>query len=86
LQYVSWYWQGEEVMEYSNSEICEAIDNYVHSQRDREIMKRRLVDGVCFEPLSEEFCLSVRQTKNIVYRCSEQVFKHMAQKTHKKAP
>lgn len=72
-------------MEYSNSEICEAIDEYIHSERDRAIMKRRLVDGLCFEPLAEEFSLSVRQVKTIVYRCSEQVFRHISQKRHKKA-
>ena len=80
-----WHRQGEKVMEYSNSEICEAIDDCIHSERNRLILKRRLVDGVCFEPLSEEFGLSVRQVKNIVYRCSEPVFMYIAHKRHKKA-
>ena len=73
-------------MEYTNSEIAQAIDEYVHSERDRQILKRRLIDGVCFEPLAEEFGLSVRQAKNIVYKCSERVFISMAHKTLKKAP
>ena len=72
-------------MEYTNSDAICAIEEVVHSERNRMIMKRRLVDGVCFEPLAEEFNLSVRQTKNIVYRCSEQVFKYMAHKKSRKA-
>ena len=62
------------MMEYTNSEVAEAIDEYIHSERDRAILKRRLIDGVYFEPLAEEFDLSVRQVKNIVYRCQERVF------------
>ena len=42
------------------------IDEFVHSERDRAMMKRHLIDGVKFEPLSEEFDLSVRHTKTIV--------------------
>lgn len=60
-----------------NSERRRLIDEYVHSERDRELMKRRLVDGICFEPLAEEFDLSVRQVKNIVYRCEDTIFRHI---------
>lgn len=63
--------------EYTNSQISVLIDEYIHSARDRAIMKRRLIDGICFEPLAEEFNLSVRQVKNIVYRCQERLFKHL---------
>lgn len=56
------------IPDYTNSEIILAIDEKIHSERDRAILKRRLVDGICFEPLAEEFDLSVRQVKNIVYK------------------
>lgn len=46
--------------DYSNSQIERVIDEYIHSERDRKILKRRLVDGICYEPLAEEFGLSVR--------------------------
>ena len=55
-------------MEYKNSDIAAIIDEYVHNQNHRAILKRRYIDGVCYEPLSEEFGLSVRQTKNIIYK------------------
>ena len=64
-------------MEYTNSRIRELIDEYIHSERDRRILTRRLIDGVCFEPLAEEFDMSVRQIKNIVYKGSEKIFKHL---------
>ena len=64
-------------MEYTNSRIRELIAEYIHSERDRKILTRRLIDGICFEPLAEEFDMSVRQIKNIVYKGSEKVFKHL---------
>lgn len=42
-------------------------------------MKRRLIDGVCYEPLAEEFMLSVRQVKNIVYKGEKQIFRHLSE-------
>lgn len=62
---------------YSNSEIEKYINEYVHNARNRDILKRRLIDGVCFEPLAEEFDLSVRQVKNIVYKEADRVFAMM---------
>jgi hypothetical protein len=60
-----------------NSEIEKVIDEYIHSKRDRDIMKRRLIDGICFEPLADEFDMSVRQIKNIVYKLEKKVFRHL---------
>lgn len=39
------------------------------------IDERRYLDGICFEPLAEEFELSVRQVKNIVYRSENKLLK-----------
>ena len=65
------------MIEYSNSEIAKVIDEYVHSERNRAILKRRLIDGICYEPLAEEFDLSVRQIKNIIYKEEDVIFKHL---------
>lgn len=62
-------------MQYTNSRMCFLIDEHIHSERDRAILKRRLIDGICFEPLAEEFDLSVRQTKNIIYREQAELYK-----------
>lgn len=61
----------------SRSEVEHLIDEWIFSERDRNILKRRLLDGICFEPLSEEFDLSVRQVKNIVYRSENRLFSHI---------
>ena len=63
--------------EYKNSEIINLINEYIHNERNRNILKRRLCDGCCFEPLAEEFGLSVRQVKTIVYKEQEKLFKHL---------
>ena len=63
-------------MEYTNSQIRALIDEWVHSERDREILKRRLIDGITFGRLAEEFDMSPRQIKNIVYNQEQQLYKH----------
>lgn len=60
--------------EYTNSQIAYLIDEYIHSERDRAILKRRLIDGICFEPLAEEFDLSVAQVKRIIYKHGNKIF------------
>lgn len=61
--------------EYTNSQIEKLIDEYIHSERDRAILKRRLIDGICYEPLAEEFSLSVPRVKTIIYKAQEKLFK-----------
>lgn len=64
----------------SRSEIEDLIDEWItgrNAERNRAILKRRLVDGICYEPLAEEFDLSVRQVKNIVYKCQDCLFRHL---------
>ncbi len=61
----------------TNEQIEQAIDAWIHSERDRAILKRRLIDGICFEPLADEFDISVRQVKRIVSKCEMILFKHI---------
>lgn len=58
----------------SRTQIEYLINEWIFSERDRKILKRRLLDGICFEPLAEEFGLSVRHTKSIVYKGSAKIF------------
>ena len=64
-------------MEYTNSQIHELIEEWIHSDRDRRILERRLIDGIVFERLAEEFDMSDRQIRRIVYKLQEQLFKHL---------
>ena len=59
----------------TRSEIEKLIDERVLHERNRNILKRRLLDGICYEPLAEEFDLSVRQIKNIVYKAEDRLFR-----------
>ena len=61
----------------SRSDWEHLIDQWVFSQRDRCLLKRRLLDGITYENLAEEFDLSVRQTKNIVYKLEKHIFKRI---------
>ena len=61
----------------SNSELSALIDEWIRGERDRALLKRRLIDRVCFEPLAEEFGLSVQRTKAIVYKTQERLFRHI---------
>ena len=61
----------------SNTELSALIDNWIKNERNRAIMKRKLIDGVCFEPLAEEFELSTRNVKHIVYRCEKILYSHI---------
>lgn len=63
--------------EYTNSQIAALIDEHIHSQRDRAILKRRLIDGICYEPLAEEFDLSVPQIKRIIYKGQDRVLRYL---------
>lgn len=62
---------------YTNSQIAAIIDEHIHNARDRKILKRRYIGGITYEPLAEEFGLSVRQVKNIVYKHELTIFKHL---------
>lgn len=64
----------------SNTEIAHLIDEWVrgrNAERNRQMLKDRLIDGMLFEPLAEKYELSVRATQGIIYKASEQLFKHL---------
>lgn len=58
---------------FSRSQLSNVIDEWVHDERDRKILKRRLLDGVCFERLAEEFDLSYSQIKRIIYKYDSKI-------------
>lgn len=62
------------VPDLSRNEIDYLIEQWVFSQRDRALVRRKLFDAVTFERLAEEFDLSVRQTKNVYYKWTKKIF------------
>ena len=67
----------------SNKQIEEAIDLWIHSKRDRIILKLRLIDGLTYQQTSdhlyekEGIILSERRIKTIVYKAEAKLFKHI---------
>ena len=42
------------------------IDEWIFSERNRKILKRKLLDGITHERVAEEFDMSTRHIKDIV--------------------
>lgn len=63
--------------DYTNSQICALIDDHIHSERDRRILKRRLCDGIVYEALAEEFDMSDSQIKRIIYKLQDKLFRYL---------
>ena len=68
----------------SNTQIANAIDEWIHSSRDRRVLKARLIDGLTYAQISDRLykedktILSERQIQNIIYKTEETLFKHLA--------
>ncbi len=61
----------------TNSEIIHVIDEYIHNEKYRAVLKSRFVDGLSYERLSEKHDISVRQAKRIVYKYELKIFEHL---------
>ena len=66
----------KEMPDLSASQISHLIDEWILNERNRAILKRRLIDGITFERLAEEFDLSVTQIKTVVYKSEKRLFCH----------
>lgn len=64
-------------MDIRREELEKLIDDYILSELHRGIVKRKLLDNIPYEPLAEEFDMSVRQCKRIVYRSKEVLFRNI---------
>ena len=66
--------------DYSSTELNSAIDEWIvgaNAQRNRAILKSRLIDGLTFDALAELYDMSPRQIKRIVYKSQEVLFRHI---------
>lgn len=69
-----------EIKNVTRSQLNTLIEEYVvgfKAERNRQLMKRRLCDGLTFEELAEEADMSVMQVKNIIYREMEIINSNM---------
>lgn len=58
--------------------IDEVIILHTHAERNRNILKRRLIDGLTYEQLAEEFDLSTKAIQKILYKYESMVFSHFS--------
>ena len=65
------------IKRHSKDELFELIEQYIHDERDRKLLWRRLHDGISFEPLSVEFGLTARRCNDIVKECQTIIFEHL---------
>ena len=67
----------------TNEQLSNAIEKWIHSKRDRLILKLRLIDGLTYIKISdslyehENITLSERQIKNIVSKAEAKLFRHL---------
>lgn len=57
----------------TNSEIDALISEKIHSQRDREIMRMKLIDGYTYEKIAEIVQMSPRYVRALVKRLTERL-------------
>ena len=58
----------------SRSQWENLIDEWIFNERDRAILKRRLLDGRTFEQLAVEFDFSTQNIQRIVYKAQNKLF------------
>ena len=63
-------------MDYANSKLAEIVNEYIHSERDRQIFLRKFADDYTLERIAEEHSLSVSQVKRIIKKHYFTVFRH----------
>jgi DNA-directed RNA polymerase specialized sigma24 family protein len=61
----------------SKQQVLDLIDAYIFNERNRQIVPRRLIDGVGYEDLAEEYSLSVNQVKTVCYKAIEKISVHL---------
>lgn len=50
---------------YKNSDMCRAIDEYVHNPRYRELLRLRFCDGFTYEEIAEAVNFSPQHVRSI---------------------
>jgi DNA-binding CsgD family transcriptional regulator len=57
----------------SNSQLAELIGEHIHSERNRQIMKMKLIDGYTYEKIAEIVQMSPRYVRSLVKRLTERL-------------
>lgn len=60
-------------VELTNSELAEMISEHIHSERDRQIMRMKLIDGLTYEKIAENMEMSPRYIRALVKKLTERL-------------
>lgn len=60
-------------VELTNSELAEMIGEHIHSERDRQILKMKLIDGLTYEKIAENVQMSPRYIRALVKKLTERL-------------
>ena len=66
-----------DAVDLSRDEWNNLIDQYIFVDEHRKILKRRLLDGLTYNQLAEEFNFSVPNIKSIIYKSQDKLFRHI---------
>lgn len=70
--------ERNKINDKSRKEWENLIDQWIHNEIDRAMMKRRYLDGLTYERLCDEFPqLQIDQIKRRIKRAKMQLFKHI---------
>ena len=58
----------------SNTDLSAIIEDWVKNERDRRVLHRKLIDGISYERIAEEFSLSVKQIYRIIGKYTDMLF------------
>ena len=61
----------------SRSQIEDVIFEWIFNKKHRDILIDRLLDGMTYQEIAEKHDISVQQTKNIIYKAQDKLFKHL---------
>ena len=57
----------------TNSQLAELISENIHSERNRQIMTMKLIDGYTYEKIAEIVQMSPRYVRSLVKRLTERL-------------
>lgn len=57
----------------TNSQLAELISEHIHSERNRQIMRMKLIDGYTYEKIAEIVQMSPRYVRALVKRLTERL-------------
>lgn len=57
----------------SNSQLAELISEHIHSERNRQIMRMKLIDGYTYEKIAEIVQMSPRYIRSLVRKLTDRL-------------